>query len=185
MTLTAFELKALLGVIEAEGKGDFAYSVEVLQGAKFRGKPAWMSLQSVDSVVGNTVFLSRQFFRSSLLRRAAALVHQSCLLQHVKREGAFRAFLQYASPLDRFEIERLAFAEEIRFWMASGKVLPPKLGVYAVEEEFGRNEIVLGILRHFAENYGIRHIINERELWRWAYSVLASYGPVKKVRVVR
>lgn len=176
--LSKDELKVLCDVCLALGQENFERNVEVLKAAEFRKKPIFMPFDSVATSIGRRVYLPESFFRSSLVKRSAMLIHQSFILDFNERLGKFKAFLEYAKPETRLGIEKGAYAEEIRFWMAIGKIHEPSQSFIDVATEYGRNSIVCGIVRELATSYQLR--VSEYELWKWIAQVLRSHIPFKR-----
>lgn len=158
----------------AFGGGRFGKQCTALEQAEFTPKPFWFPFKSYNSVLGNTVYLSKGFEGLDLKGKAAVFCHEGTHLLQWKAIGGAPAFVtRYAQKAGRWTLEKEAYGQEINYWIMQKEIHKPQTEDFRFE--FKDNRILKSISYALQTGYFFGDAVNEAMVWEFFEETVRGY----------
>lgn len=164
------DLERLRNMIRVAAGNKFDDLIAVSRRVNWVLKPSWFPFKEYCTTIGNTVYLSEDFFYKYLdWARCSLLLHESVHVQQWEKMGKILFSMAYAIPSKRLAFEKAGIRQEF-FWGITTKKIadPEKQG-----DQMGyirSHPFIKGSLDSLAEGYMMSP--DREALNRWALTIV-------------
>lgn len=155
--------KTAIDLVKLIGNGRFNAQYDALMSASFVNKPFFFPFKNFNTTIGETIFLSKEFYKNNLSGSAATLCHEATHLLQYQRWAMAATVAKYAQKVGRWEMEKESYGNEIIFRVLNGNIHKPQTSDF--KTEYLNDPHLTAICNWLLYSYYLGDIVNGKIIW--------------------